>query len=165
MSHPADIEIIPYSKLGGLHSNALGLGIFLKMGAARLNVGAILQTGANQYLLNIKVMDDFPGLEYDSCEMSEQFVSIDAAAEAAYLFLGPKKRPSTRDKEGAAKMAKNFLEIEHPTRPPMAILAMDTHRRLFESEGNYPLARALQEQMDEICRQWGTTPEQVLAKL
>lgn len=165
MSRSTDIEIISHSKLGELYSNSPGFGIFLKMGAARLNVGAILQIGENLYQLNILVADDFPGLEYDACDLSEQFGSVEEAADAAYKFLGPKKRPTVGDRAAAAKIATHLLEREHSSNPPMAILAMDIQQRLCESDGYYSFARALQEKMDEICRQWGTTPEEIQKKL
>jgi hypothetical protein len=158
------VEILPFAELDGLVGASTGYGIFVAWGSSRMNVGALLPIDNNAFLLNIQVIEGMQISNYEVCEFSDCFDSFDAAVLAAQTFLDSKRRmpPEIR---AAAEQLTQVLMSNNARNDYLTVVALDTHRRISESEGDIQFAKALQAEIDKICTRLGKTLEQLRTQL
>lgn len=118
-----------------------------------MNVGSILPAVEGKFMLNVSVLNEMLLSQYDVCEFSEFFDDLGAAIEAAQRFLRSNRRITNEERFAVGRITKHLLEI-HKDNIKLAVVALETHMRMCEAEGN-AISKAFADEIDKVCDQFG----------
>jgi hypothetical protein len=87
------MEVVAFSMFPAPVGAPEGYGIFVRLGAYRMQVGSILPYGSNEVMLNVEIMKEMEIPGYEACSMWQVYASVADATDAARSFLASNVKP------------------------------------------------------------------------